>query len=122
MKILRKRKVGDCFFVTVRAEDYVDGNTSPVGGDESNIVQRTKTRSQGSWTKRLREISPTASTSPETTQTETNHSTKKKIIEGWMGKEKGLDQSCWERGLTDPNKTYKVDERKDILPACTDFQ
>jgi hypothetical protein len=39
-----------------------------------------------------------------------------------MGKEKGLDQSCWERRLTDPNKTYKVDELKEILSACTDFQ
>jgi len=39
-----------------------------------------------------------------------------------MGKEKGLDQSCWERGLLDPNRSYKVDELKEMLSAYTDFQ
>ena len=47
-KILRQRKVGDCVFITVRAQDLADGNTSPVGGDDSNIVQRSKNRSIGS--------------------------------------------------------------------------
>ena len=46
----------NCFFVTIRAEDYVYGNTSPVGGDEYNMVQRTKTRSQGSWNGSWRQL------------------------------------------------------------------
>ena len=43
-------------------------------------------------------------------------------IEGWMGREKGLLQACYERGLIDPNKIYKVDDLKAMLQECTDFK
>jgi hypothetical protein len=55
------------------------------------------------------------------------------IIEGWVGKAKGMRQVLWERGLLDPNVTYVAKLRKDdpnldgkvqysaILADCADF-
>ena len=60
------------------------------------------------------------------------------ILEGWLGKPKGLLQVCWERGLLDPNenidKVYTINGRKDalgvlnldfslksLLGSCVDF-
>jgi hypothetical protein len=60
------------------------------------------------------------------------------ILEGWLGKLKGLLQVCWEHGLLDPNKkidkAYTVNGRKDalgilnldyslksLLGSCVDF-
>ena len=45
-----------------------------------------------------------------------------KTVEVWNMKPKGLLQVCWERGLIDESRTYKVDELREILSNCTDFQ
>ncbi len=55
------------------------------------------------------------------------------VIEGWVGKPKGMRQVLWERGLLDPEVTYVAKLRKDdpnydekkeygaVLADCTDF-
>jgi hypothetical protein len=44
------------------------------------------------------------------------------IVEGWMGKAKGLSQIAWERGFLDPLQTYTKNELVDLLAKCTDFE
>ena len=44
------------------------------------------------------------------------------VLEGWIGKAKGLSQIAWERGLLDPLLTYTKNRLVEILAACTDFE
>jgi hypothetical protein len=43
------------------------------------------------------------------------------IVEGWMGKAKGLNQIAWERGLIDPLETYTKADLVELLLKCSDF-
>ena len=43
------------------------------------------------------------------------------MVEGWMGKPKGLNQIAWERGLLDPTRTYTKAQLVKLLHGCTDF-
>jgi len=43
------------------------------------------------------------------------------MVEGWMGKPKGLNQIAWERGLLDPTRTYTKAQLVKLLQGCTDF-
>ena len=55
------------------------------------------------------------------------------VVEGWVGKPKGIKQVLWERGLLDPQVTYASKIKKDdpnyeekveyntVLADCADF-
>ena len=55
------------------------------------------------------------------------------IVEGWVGKPKGIRQVLWERGLLDPQVTYVAKIKRDdpnleekveysiVLADCADF-
>lgn len=43
------------------------------------------------------------------------------IVEGWLGKPKGLRQIAWERGLIGANETCTKAQLVEMLDSCTDF-
>ncbi len=80
---------------------------------------------RGKTLKEVQEIA-TAKNLPITTEEDD-------IIEGWLGKPKGIKQVLWERGLLDPKVQYVAKVKKDdpkeagkveystLLANCTDF-